>query len=139
MSTVVVSEDGQTITITDDDQSTVTLTDASDTVVIDENPSIPGSPGPQGPQGSTGATGATGPAGATGPQGPPGATESLRFTFTQDVSSSLWLIGHNLNAFPNVTIADSLGRVVEADIAYIDADNITAAFAVPATGVAYLS
>jgi hypothetical protein len=77
--------------------------------------------------------------GGPGPPGPPGPPGGVEFTFTQDVASALWLIGHMLGAFPNVAVADTLGREVDADVTYIDDNNITVAFANPATGVAYLS
>lgn len=64
---------------------------------------------------------------------------SSGFTFTQDVPAALWLVAHNLAMFPNVTVVDTLLRVVEADVSYVDVDNLTIAFANPATGQAFLS
>lgn len=63
----------------------------------------------------------------------------LLFTFTQDTPSALWTIAHNLNAFLNVTVVDSLIRQVEADVQFVDLNTITVGFAVPATGQAFLS
>lgn len=57
----------------------------------------------------------------------------------QDVASALWLVGHGLGMRPNVTVVDTLDREVEADVQYLDDDNLTIGFAHPATGKAYLS
>jgi hypothetical protein len=40
---------------------------------------------------------------------------------------------------PNVTIVDTLGREVEADIEYPDANTVVVHVAFPVTGAAYLS
>lgn len=82
--------------------------------------------------------GTPGTPGAPGPAGPPGPAGSA-YTHIQDSPSSLWLIGHNLGMFPNVTTVDTLDREVEADVQYIDANNLTVAFAAPSTGKAFLS
>lgn len=76
--------------------------------------------------------------GTVGPQGIPGAAAGT-FVFTQDSPSALWTIAHELGAFPNVTVVDTLSRQVEADIVYVDANTVTAGFANPATGQAFLS
>lgn len=68
-----------------------------------------------------------------------GGSDTFKFTFTQDIASALWTITHELDGFPNVTVVDTLGRQVEADVAYVDANHITVGFASPATGAAYLS
>lgn len=61
------------------------------------------------------------------------------FEFTQDAPSALWLVAHPLGIKPNVSVVDTIEREVEADVQYIDAYNLTIAFANPATGKAYLS
>lgn len=67
------------------------------------------------------------------------AGNGAAFTFTQDVASALWLVGHNLGMRPNVTVVDTLEREFEGDVEYVDDDNITISFARPTTGKAYLS
>lgn len=61
------------------------------------------------------------------------------FTFTQDVASALWLVNHGLGMRPNVTTVDTLEREFDADVEYVDDDNLTIECARPATGKAYLS
>lgn len=78
--------------------------------------------------------------GPAGPPGPPGPTDSaLLYVHTQDAPSVLWTMHHNLNAYPNVTIVDTLGRQIEADIVYVDANTTTAGFEPPTTGKAFHS
>lgn len=64
---------------------------------------------------------------------------SALYVHTQDVASVLWQIPHGLGLFPNVTITDTLLRVVDADVTYVDANNINVESAVPATGKAFLT
>ena len=73
--------------------------------------------------------------------GVPGGTlgNGAAFVFTQDVASALWLVGHNLGMRPSVTVVDTLDREVEADVEYVDDDNLTISFGRIATGKAYLS
>lgn len=72
-----------------------------------------------------------------GPAGPVGI--GVAYVHTQDVASALWTIAHNLDVYPNVAVADTLDRQVEADITWVDANNITVAFAAATTGRAFLS
>lgn len=46
---------------------------------------------------------------------------------------------HNLNFYPNITIKDSSGDVVETGIDYTDLNKITLTMAQPFSGTAYLS
>lgn len=71
--------------------------------------------------------------------GSPTGGSGAAFVFTQDVASALWTVVHNLGIRPNVTVVDSLDREVEADVTYIDDNNLTVGFATPQTGKAYLS
>lgn len=103
-----------------------------------------GTQGIQGTQGTTGtgtqgATG-TGAQGVQGIQGPSGAgTQTLAYMHTQGVSSDTWVITHNLNFHPNVTVQDSAGNIVEGEIAYTNTNSLTVSFASAFSGKAYLS
>jgi hypothetical protein len=85
-------------------------------------------------QGPTGATGVQGPA---GPQGIPGPV--VTYVHTQSILSALWNIAHNLGRFPSVTVVDSGGSEVIADLAYVNANQVTVAFGNPTSGKAYLN
>lgn len=69
-----------------------------------------------------------------------GVTEAPdSFIFEQDVPLAVWNIAHNLGFFPNVAIVDTLGREYDAQVDYVDENNLTVTFAAPFTGKAYLS
>ncbi len=76
--------------------------------------------------------------GPTGPQGPRGAP-GQNYTFTQASSSDTWVLAHNLNAYPSVTIVDSTGREVVGDVHYIDVNNVTIYFTAAFAGQAFLN
>jgi hypothetical protein len=61
------------------------------------------------------------------------------FTYTQAVSSSLWVISHGLGTFPSVTIIDSSGNNVFGDIVYNNQNTLTLTFSAAFTGAAYLN
>ena len=61
------------------------------------------------------------------------------YIYQQDVSSLSWMIGHGLGYFPSVTIVGFDGIVVEADVRYVDNDNVTLNFGVAFSGRAYLN
>ena len=124
----------------------------------DQNPSTgsQGQTGSQGTQGTTG-SGTQGIQGADGAQGIAGSgvtstddvtegVENLYFTtgrvayqHTQGVTSSSWIITHNLGFYPNITVKDSAGSIVEGEIVYDSANQVTLNFQAAFSGVAYLS
>lgn len=61
------------------------------------------------------------------------------FIFNQGISSAVWIINHNLDCFPSVTVVDSANTTVVGDIAYNDSNSITLTFAAPFSGTAYLN
>lgn len=68
-----------------------------------------------------------------------GGGEDKFFTFTQTTPAQEWVIQHNLDKFPAVTIVDSAGSVVIGDITYIDKDNVKLTFKGAFSGKAYLN
>lgn len=101
----------------------------------------------------TGATGATGPGVAAG-----GSTgqilaknsgtnydtewvdnQTISYTHLQNAVSYNWVITHNLGFYPNVVVTDSAGTVVEVDISYQSANQLTISLAQAISGYAYLS
>lgn len=63
----------------------------------------------------------------------------VSFEHTQSAANASWTITHNLNFFPNVTVLDSAGSVVEGEITYSDNTTLTVTFSNPISGKAYLS
>ena len=90
---------------------------------------VPGQPGPAGPQGPPGTTGAPG---APGPAGVP-------YVHMQSPLAAVWVIDHPLGKYPSVTVVDSGNNVLEADVRYLNPDQLTITFAAPTSGKAYLN
>lgn len=58
------------------------------------------------------------------------------FEFTE--ASDIWSINHGYDRHPDVTITQD-GSIVEAEVVYVDTNNIEIRFAQPETGKVYLS
>lgn len=71
--------------------------------------------------------------------GPSDIPPLVAYTHTQSAASSTWTIAHNLNFFPNVTVIDSGGNMVEANVTYTNNANLTITFSSAISGTAYLS
>lgn len=65
--------------------------------------------------------------------------KSVAFNHYQGVSSNTWSIKHNLNFYPNVTVVDSAGTIVEGEITYTNPNSLTLHFQSAFSGNAYLS
>jgi hypothetical protein len=84
---------------------------------------------------------------APGPQGPAGLSGVqndevvglVSYRHQQGAVSDLWLVNHNLNFHPNVTVYDSAGSMVEGTVDHTNAVSLTISFSDPISGVAYLS
>jgi F420-0:gamma-glutamyl ligase-like protein len=59
--------------------------------------------------------------------------------YNQVAPSASWTIAHNLGKYPSVEIVDSGGTVIIPDVVYVDLNTITASFASPTSGKAYLN
>ena len=75
---------------------------------------------------------------APGPQGP-SSNQTVAFKYTQTAPSDTWVVVHNLNFFPNVTVQDSAGTICEGEITYTSVNALTLTFSGSFAGVAYLS
>lgn len=78
-------------------------------------------------------------AGPQGPAGPPGSGGSDSYRHVQGSASAVWTVAHALNMYPNITVIDSAGRVVEGEIAYPDANTVVLTFSAAFSGEAYAS
>lgn len=98
--------------------------------------------GPVGPKGFPGPEGPIGDPGPQGPRGDPGipGDEQVRsYAFSQGTPTTTWHIEHGLGFYPNITVVDSAGTIVEGSIRYIDLNIVEIDFTWPFGGVAYLS
>lgn len=76
--------------------------------------------------------------------GTPGvATEvvipDLAYAHTQGTASATWTINHNLDFYPNITVVDSGGTIVEGEISYTSRNQVVLTFSASFSGKAYLS
>ena len=75
-----------------------------------------------------------------GPAGPPGvAGAGSTIVFPQPTPTSTWTLAHGLGRFPSVTLADTTGDQVSADVKFVDENTIKISFGFPTAGVAYLN
>lgn len=85
-------------------------------------------------------TGPMGPQGPKGDPGPPGpAGEGASFVWSQSAADVLWTITHDVPYRPNVTVVDSAGTVLIADVTYLDDVTVLVTHGYPTAGYAYLS
>lgn len=95
--------------------------------------------GTQGVQGTTGIQGVEGPQGLQGVQGAGFDPSKVAYVHQQGVASANWYIQHNLGFYPNITVKDSGGSIVEGEISYTNSNEITLVFSSSFSGTAYLS
>ena len=70
-----------------------------------------------------------------------GGTSStgIAYTHVQLVAEAIWAVNHNLGMRPAVTILDSGGTEVEADVMHMNANQLVIRFAIPISGTARLT
>lgn len=61
------------------------------------------------------------------------------FVYVQHEPSDTWIIEHNLNKYPSVTIMDSANSVMIGDIKYINENKLEVKFTSSPTGTAVLN
>lgn len=93
-----------------------------------------GPAGPAGPPGPLGPPGEAGPPGAKGEQGPFAPTFDQSFASPQ----STWVIVHNMDVYPVVSLYDPYGFEISGDIAMPDRNTVVVMFEVPFSGTARL-
>ncbi len=68
-----------------------------------------------------------------------GAGGDKHYTHVQGVPSADWIVNHNLDKYPAVTVSDSSGNIVEGDYEYVDENNMILHFNSEFSGVAYFN
>lgn len=61
------------------------------------------------------------------------------FIFEQGIASSVWVIHHNLDKYPSVSVVDSAGNEIIAEVTYDDTNTCTVVMAGEQKGKAYLN
>lgn len=75
----------------------------------------------------------------TTPPSPTVVLPEIAYSHTQGTASATWTITHNLDFYPNVTVLDSAGTIVEGEIAYTSRNQVVLTFSAAFSGKAYLS
>jgi hypothetical protein len=129
---VAVTAETTTVVVAPDPEPGVTVAEELTAVSV-EAAGAPGPDGPRGPQGIQGLPGVQGPPGPAG-----GATAA--FTHAQNQPAAVWEFSHPLGYTPAVSIVDSAGELVGADVSYPDpSSSVRIEFAGATGGYAYLS
>lgn len=68
-----------------------------------------------------------------------GGGQEANFVYTQIAANSVWLVNHNLNKYPSVSVVDSNNQIVYGDIDYQDANNLIISFTSAFGGKVYLN
>jgi hypothetical protein len=67
------------------------------------------------------------------------ANSGVAYTHQQFVPAALWTINHNLGIWPAVSIFDTGGHEIEADVAHQNSNQLLIRFAIPVAGLARLT
>jgi hypothetical protein len=73
-----------------------------------------------------------------GPDPEPG-TGDLTYLHVQGVASDTWVIAHDLNKYPSVSLLDSGHEEIEGSVDHLDQNNAVVTFAGPVSGSATLN
>jgi negative regulator of sigma E activity len=61
------------------------------------------------------------------------------YVHTQSVASNSWVVIHNLNKYPAVSVVDSSNRLVVGDVTYDTVNQVTIEFSAAFAGKAYFN
>lgn len=74
-----------------------------------------------------------------GVPGAPGRDGDLSYVHVQSIPSATWVVVHDLNKFPSVSVIDSGGATVLGDVRYDSANQCTLTFAGGFSGRAFFN
>lgn len=67
------------------------------------------------------------------------ADSDKTFVYEQMSASDVWMVEHDLDKYPSVTVVDSAGSIVVGDVEYNSTNTITLTFTSAFSGTAYLN
>lgn len=114
-------------------QENVTIVEVVEETVSIISVSEQGLSGPRGLQGNAGPQGAQGVQGPMGPTGPGDKT----YVHIQNSPALTWPVNHNLGKRPTVALVDSADSGFDAEIVYIDDNNLNIVLAYEVSGKVY--
>ena len=68
-----------------------------------------------------------------------GETVDKNFVYTQNVASATWVVTHNLNKFPSVSVVDSANTLVNGQVEYNSINEVTISFRAAFAGKAFFN
>jgi hypothetical protein len=71
------------------------------------------------------------------PYYPPPGIEDKHYVHLQNLAASTWIVVHNLDKHPAITVVDSAGTLVEGDLQHDSLNQATLTFSAPFSGAAY--
>lgn len=77
--------------------------------------------------------------GTNGVVGKKELNDDKHYTHDQGLTSSIWVIAHNLGKNPSATVVDTAGSVVIGQIEHTDENNLIIKFNFPFSGKAHLN
>jgi hypothetical protein len=69
----------------------------------------------------------------------PSTSGDKTYIHKQNSAASVWVVVHNLDKYPSVTVQDSGGNLVVGSITYNSTNSLTLQFSAPFSGTAYLN
>lgn len=67
------------------------------------------------------------------------STPDKAFVFEQDDPANTWIIEHNMDKHPSVSVVDNEGCLMMGDVQYVDTNIVTVTFSTEFAGKAYLN
>jgi hypothetical protein len=67
------------------------------------------------------------------------STSDKNYVHEQGSPSATWTINHNLSKFPSVSIVDSAGTLIIAEVEYVSTSQVVITFDASTSGKAYLN
>lgn len=61
------------------------------------------------------------------------------YEYTQSTASDTWIINHNLNKYPSITVVDSGGNQVYGDVKYLNKNTVELKYSYPFSGTAFFN
>jgi hypothetical protein len=68
-----------------------------------------------------------------------GGGSDANFVYTQSTPASTWVVVHNLDKFPSVSVVDSAKTEVVGDVVYDSLTQVTITFSASFSGFAYFN
>ena len=68
-----------------------------------------------------------------------GVSLDKNYVHIQDASSATWVVTHNLNKYPSVSVVDSAGSTVVGYVFYDTLNQVTITFSAPFSGKAFFN